>query len=57
MKGKFSEKAGNAMESLNDRIADSWFGRYFRLDGSGEYRYKFAFNCLLMLVLFEILRS
>ena len=57
MKGKFSEKAGNAMESLNDRIADSWFGRYFRLDGSGEYSFKFAFNCLLIFVLFEILRS
>lgn len=22
-------------ESVNDKIADSWFGRYFRLDGSG----------------------
>lgn len=37
MKTKFSEKAGNAVEYLNDIIADCWFGRYFRLEGCGEY--------------------
>ena len=37
MKTKFSEKAGNAVEYLNDIIAGSWFGRYFRLDGCGKY--------------------
>lgn len=36
MPSKFAERLSNWNETVNDRIADSWFGRYFRLDGSGE---------------------
>lgn len=37
MPSKIAERLSNWNESANDRIADSWFGRYFRLDGSGEW--------------------
>ncbi|TIB38427.1 hypothetical protein E3P86_01634 [Wallemia ichthyophaga] len=36
MPSKIAERLSNWNESANDRIADSWFGRYFRLDGSGH---------------------
>ncbi|TIC69709.1 hypothetical protein E3Q01_00328 [Wallemia mellicola] len=36
MPSKFAERLSNWNETVNDRIADSWFGRYFRLDGSGH---------------------
>ena len=37
MPSKIAERLENWNESANDRIADSWFGRYFRLDGSGGW--------------------
>ena len=36
MPNKFVGRIENWNEIINDKIADSWFGRYFRLDGSGE---------------------
>ncbi|TIB75579.1 hypothetical protein E3Q23_02336 [Wallemia mellicola] len=38
MPNKFVGRIENWNEIINDKIADSWFGRYFRLDGSGHKR-------------------